>query len=191
MAISSTRRKLVWIVAIVGVGIIGFMIAMKIWLTATVFFSNPEDMPAAAAQDEPLDAQEQVVRNMVSPMTPGTPVMPDGELAINPSDYSRDLARFIPIDIGMDRYSATDELLLYYNQSPDEEGAERAAVSSSERMINGATLFVIRRSGLADDSIAAEETFALFDADKLVEFGSRLQCRRGNTRNQWTTELCP
>jgi hypothetical protein len=58
-------------------------------------------------------------------------------------------------------------------------------------MIDGATLFVIRRSGMADDSLAAEETFALFDDGVLVDFGSRFQCRRGETPNQWTTNLCP
>ena len=113
--------------------------------------------------------------------------MPSAIEGLNPSDYSRDLARFIPIEVGMDQFLVKDELLLHYNSDP-QSGAK---VSSAERLLDGATLFVIRRSGLADDAIAAEETYALFDEGILADFGSRQQCRRGDNPNQWTTELCP
>ncbi|MGB6231234.1 MAG: hypothetical protein WBF53_14025 [Litorimonas sp.] len=191
MAQSSTRRTLIRTVAVIGVLLIGGMLAMKAYLAKTVFFppetAATEPPATVAATEAELDARERMARDMVTSTVSGTPVMPDAGFALDPSDYSRDLARFIPIDVGMERYLATDELLLYYNREP-ESGAK---VSSSERMIDGATLFVIRRSGLADDSLAAEETFALFDAGQLVDFGSRLQCRRGANANQWTTELCP
>lgn len=195
MAVSGTRKNLIRIIAIVGIGVIGFMVAMKIWIASTVFLGDAEPAPTPVAAVpmpvEPLDAREQIARNMVSPAIPGTPVMPEADLTLDPSDYSRDLARFIPIERGMDRYAAKDALLLYYIAEPEGEGAQRPKVSSTERIVDGATLFVIRRSGLADDSIAAEETYALFDANRLVEYGSRQQCRRGDTPNQWTTELCP
>ena len=183
MAVSSTRKRLIWLVAALGGALILGMIAVKVWFAATVF--APLDEPLAEVQ-EPLDATEQVARTMVTPTTPGTPVMPTADFTLNPSDYSIDLASLIPIEVGMDRYAATDELLLYYNASAD----NASKVSSSERQVDGATLFVIRRSGLEDDSIAAEETYALFEQDLLVAFGSRQQCRRGETPNIWTTELC-
>lgn len=183
MAVSSTRKRLIWLVAALGGALILGMIAIKVWFTATVFM--PLEEPVAAAE-EPLDATEQVARNMVTPAAPGTPVMPSADFTLNPSDYSAELARFIPIAVGMDRYAATDELLLHYNSDP-ESGSK---VSSSERTVDGATLFIIRRSGLKDESLAAEETFALFEQDQLVAFGSRQQCRRGDTPNIWTTELC-
>jgi hypothetical protein len=187
---TKARKGLIWIIGGVGAALIAAMLIVKIWFAATVFM--PIDEAAVAAPAEPLDPEEQIVREMVTPVALGTPVMPTATPTLDPSDYSRDLARFIPVEIGMDRYLAKDELLLHYNSEPISENLEaRAKVSSNEQMIDGATLFVIRRSGMADDSISAEETFALFDGDVLADFGSRIQCRRGDAPNQWTTELCP
>ncbi|MGJ8559452.1 MAG: hypothetical protein ACSHX3_04375 [Litorimonas sp.] len=187
---SKTRKGLVWIIGGVGAALIAAMLIVKIWFATTVFMLIDE--AAVAAASEPLDPEELVVREMVTPVSPGTPVMPTATPALDPSDYSRDLARFIPIEVGMDRYLAKDELLLHYNSEPISENPEaRAKVSSNEQIIDGATLFVIRRSGMADDSVAAEETFALFNGDVLVDFGSRIQCRRGDAPHQWTTNLCP
>jgi hypothetical protein len=190
MSETQARKSLIWIIGGVGALLIAVMVIVKIWFAATVFM--PIDEAAIAAASEPLDPEEQIVRDMVTPVAPGTPVMPTATPELDPADYSRDLARFIPIEVGMDRYLAKDELLLHYNSEPLSENPEaRAKVSSNEQMIDGATLFVIRRSGMADDSVAAEETFALFDGAVLVDFGSRIQCRRGDTPNQWTTTLCP
>lgn len=187
---TKARKSLVWIIGGLGALLIAAMVIIKIWFAATVFM--PIDEAAVAAASEPLDPEEQAVRDMVAPRVPGTPVMPTETLSLDPSDYSRDLARFIPIDVGMNRYIAKDELLLHYNSELDMENPRvRAKVSSNEQMIDGATLFVIRRSGMADDSVAAEETYAIFDKDVLVDFGSRIQCWRGDNANQWTTTLCP
>lgn len=201
---TKARKSLVWIIGGLGALLIAAMVIIKIWFTATVFMpideatlaassslSTPTSTPASTPA-EPLDPQEQVIREMVTPVAPGTPVMPTASLALNPADYSKDLARFIAIEVGMDRYLAKDALLLHYNSEPISENPEaRAKVSSNEQMVDGATLFVIRRSGMADDSVSAEESFALFDGDLLVDFGSRIQCRRGDAPNQWTTNLCP
>ena len=184
MAVSSTRKRLIWVIAALGGALILGMVAIKIWFAATVFAPLEDPVQIAA---EPLDPTEQIARDMVTPVTPGTPVMPTVDFTLDRSDYSKELARFIPIEVGMDRYLAKDELLLHYNSDP-ESGAK---VSSSERSVDGATLFIIRRSGLADDAIAAEETYALFEQGELIDFGSRQQCRRGQTPNIWTTELCP
>jgi hypothetical protein len=198
MSESRTRKSLIWIIGGLGALLIAGMLIVKIWFAASVFAPIDEATlaantpPSATASIEPLDPQELVVREMVTPVAPGTPVMPTASLALDPADYSKERARFIPIEVGMDRYLAKDELLLHYNSEPFSENPEaRAKVSSTEQMIDGGTLFVIRRSGMADDSLAAEETFALFDDSVLVDFGSRFQCRRGETPNQWTTTLCP
>lgn len=188
MAESKSRQWLIWTIGGIGAAVIAAMLIVKIWFATTVFMGDEETpVQTATSVEEPLDPTEQIVREMVTPAVPGTPVMPAGITTLDPTDYSRDLARFIPIEVGMDQFLAKDELLLHYNSEP-ESGAK---VSSTERQINDATLFVIRRSGLADDSIAAEETYALFDDGVLADFGSRQQCRRGDTPNQWTTELCP
>lgn len=155
---------------------------------------TPDQMMAAmpdgseeGVASEPLDARGQVARDMVTPDAPGTPVMPSGLAALDPADYSRDLARFIPIEIGMDRFAVIDELRLYYN-----DGADVASkISSAEQRVNDDVVILFRRSGLPDDSVAAEETFARFSEEKLVDFGSRIQCYRGPRANAWTTELCP
>ncbi len=184
MSESRQRKSLVWIIGVVGIGVIAAMIIVKIWFAATVFL--PSDT-ATAEVIEPLDPEEQIVRDMVAPVVPGTPVMPAGLPALNPNDYSRDLARFVPIELGMARYAAKDELLLYYNS----DAGSGSKVSSTERTVDGDMIFVIRRSGLKDDSLAAEETYAKFTDDVLVGFGSRIQCRRGDKANEWTTDLCP
>jgi hypothetical protein len=182
---NTARKGLVWIIGGLGALLIAALLIVKIWFAASVF--APIEDPAVT---EPLDPEEQVVRDMVTPVTPGTPVMPDAEPTLDPSDYSRGLTSFIPIEVGMNRYIAKDELLLYYNSDPDTADV-RAKVSSNETMIDGATLYVIRRSGMADDSVAAEETYAVFDNDVVVDFGTRIQCWRGENANQWTTKLCP
>lgn len=189
---TKTRKGLMWIVGGLGALLIAALLIVKIWFMATVFMPIDEaSVAAAAVASEPLDPQEQVIRDMVTPVVPGTPVMPTASPVLNPADYSKELSRFIPIEVGMDRYLATDELLLHYNSDMDSETQEvRAKVSSTEQTIDDATVFVIRRSGLADDSVAAQETFALFEDGVLVDFGSRNQCRRGAKANQWTNTLC-
>lgn len=184
MSESRKRKSLIWIIGVAGIGVIAAMIIVKIWFAATVFM--PSDT-AVAEVTELLDPEEQIVRDMVAPVVPGTPVMPAGLPALNPDDYSREMARFVPIEVGMARYTAKDELLLYYNS----DAGSGSKVSSTERTVNGDMIFVIRRSGLKDDSLAAEETFARFTDDVLVDFGSRIQCRRGDKANEWTTDLCP
>jgi len=188
MSESRQRKSLVWIIGVVGIGVIAAMIIVKIWFAATVFMPSDASSPSLVAEaTEPLDPEEQIIRDMVAPVVPGTPVMPAGLPALNPDDYSRELARFIPIELGMARYTAKDELLLYYNS----DAGSGSKVSSTERTVDGDMMFVIRRSGLKDDSLAAEETFARFKDDLLVDFGSRIQCRRGDKANEWTTDLCP
>lgn len=156
------------------------------------FASSESDLTAevstkTVATDETLSAREQIARDMVTPQTPGTPVMPSGLARIDSEDYSKELARFIPIELGMDRYAVIDELRLYYGA----DASVSSRISSTEQQVDDDLIVMFRRSGLEDDSVAAEETFARFTDDMLIDFGSRIQCYRGENANEWTTDLCP
>jgi hypothetical protein len=120
-------------------------------------------------------------------MASGAAMMPDDLTSLDPSDYSIDLARFIPVERGMEQFAAKDEFLVYYNDN----AGPQTRVSMTEKMVDGATIFVIRRTGLPDDSVAAEESYALFDAGKLAAYGTRIKCARGSHTTNWTTEICP
>ena len=122
-----------------------------------------------------------------SMMAPGAAVLPDDLLALDPSDYTVRLAERIPVKLGMDRFAAKDEFLVYYNTGV----GPSVRVSMTEKLVEGATLFVIRRTGLRDDSVSAEESFAVFDAGVLAAYGSRVKCARGADPDAWVTELCP
>ena len=183
MSESRNRKSLVWIIGVVGLGVIAAMIAVKIWFAATDFM--PSDTAVTEIM-EPLDTEEQIVSDMVAPVVPGTLVMPTRFPALNPGDYSREMACFVPIEVGMSRYAVKDELLLYYNS----EARSGSKVSATECNVYGDVIFVIHRSGLKDASLAAEEPFARFVDDALVDFGTRIQYRRGDTAKDWTTDLC-
>ena len=122
-----------------------------------------------------------------SMIAPGAAILPDDVVALDPSAYSTALASRIPVEIGMEQFTAKDEFLVYYNDGL----GPTARVSMTERTVNGATVFVIRRLGLSDDSVSGEESFALFDAGALQAYGTRIQCARGESAGAWTTALCP
>ena len=180
---SRSRKRLIWIIGVVGLGVIAAMITVKIWFAETDFM--PSDTAVTEVM-EPLDPEEQIVRDMVAPVVPETSVMPTRFPALNPGDYSREMACFVPIEVGMSRYAVKDELLLYYNS----EARSGSKISATECNVHVDVIFVIHRSGLKDASLAAEEPFARFADDALVDFGTRIQCRRGDTAKDWTTELC-
>ncbi len=148
------------------------------------------DTPVNSAQleqNETVTAASQDALMGDAMMAGGAAIMPDDLLSLDPSDYSVDLARFIPVETGMEQFAAKDEFLVYYNT----DAGPMTRVSMTEKMVNGATIFVIRRTGLADDSVSAEESYALFDAGVLAAYGTRVKCLRGDAPDVWTTDLCP
>ena len=149
--------------------------------------ATADDDARATPDVPPVPAASRDAATGEAMIAPGAAVMPDDLAALDPSQYSRDLARFIPVEIGMDQFAAKDEFLVYYNADP----GPQTRVSMTEKLLNGATVFVIRRSGLPDDSVSAEESYALFDGGVLAAYGSRVKCYRGADPDVWTVELCP
>ena len=161
------------------------MLALAALLACGDATEAPTPAPAAPPAPLPITAPDAVAGK--SMMAPGAAVMPDDLAALDPSQYSEELARFIPVERGMDRYAAKDEFLVYYNAEP----GPQTRVSMTEKMLDGATIFVIRRTGMQDDSVSAEESYAVFDAGVLAAYGSRVKCRRGASPDVWVTEVCP
>ena len=143
--------------------------------------------PAASDAPAPPTTVSRDAATGQSMMAPGAAVMPDDVAQLDPSQYSADLARFIPVERGMEQFAAKDEFLVYYNT----DAGPLTRVSMTEKIVDGATIFVIRRIGLPDDSVSAQESYAVFDAGVLAAYGTRQKCYRGADPDAWTVELCP
>lgn len=120
-------------------------------------------------------------------MAPGAAILPDDLLSLDPSQYSVELARGIPVEAGMEQFAAKDEFLVYYNV----DNGPQTRVSMTEKLVDGATVFLIRRNNVADDSVSDEESYAVFDAGVLAAYGTRIKCYRASNPDAWTTDLCP
>jgi hypothetical protein len=75
------------------------------------------------------------------------------------------------------------------------EGRPAATVELSRSEADDSLLLVVSKSGLADDSVGAEQyrlEVVLAEGQWQVRrVAKRWQCRRGITKGQWTTSLCP
>ena len=165
----------------------GLLAILALGLAACGAESTTAPAPPPAPDAPPVPAVSRDALAGESMIAPGAAILPDDVVALDPSAYSLDLASRIPVEIGMEQFAAKDEFLVYYNDGL----GPTARVSMTERTVNGATVFVIRRLGLSDDSVSGEESFALFDAGALQAYGTRIRCVRGGEAGAWTTEVCP
>ena len=106
--------------------------------------------------------------------------------------YSAELASFTDLKIGQSRIAAIDVVRLLH---APEQGAKIIKTSSTEFKVHGGVVMLLSASGLADDSVHAEEFFLIFEgegtAQKLAAFGLRVKCARGENTAQWQKTPCP
>jgi hypothetical protein len=98
-------------------------------------------------------------------------------------------------DIDFTSYSegmAIDNIRLYF--APDEGDNIIQTPQSTFDREDGAVM-IFGASGLADDSVKAEEIFLILTgpegAQKLQAFGSKIKCHRGDNTTEWQITNCP
>jgi len=109
--------------------------------------------------------------------------------------YNRDLAKFVKLEIGEPMASAESNTLAYFTPKASGEGNVRFEMDKLQGYIGGQA-FIATIDGLVDDSVKAEQLYAIGkkQADEsftLVDYGMRVKCWRGDNPNEWGTDLCP
>ena len=106
--------------------------------------------------------------------------------------YSKELAKFTGLAEGQSRGEAVDNIRLYF--APEDGRTIINPTQSKFEREDGAVL-LFGASGMADDSIKAEEIYLIVQGPKgaqtLAAFGSKIKCRRGENTTEWQATLCP
>ena len=176
------RNPLVYVgIAVVVVGVAVFFMRLN---TAIQDKKTYDQLPPEIQRR--LDAASQP--------TPPTSPMPKSLTLedIDFNNYSKDLAKFTGLKEGQSRGEAVDNVRLYF--APEQGGKIISTSQSTFERDDGAVL-LFSASGLADDSVKAEEIYLILSGDKgaqtLAAYGSRIKCHRGDNTTEWTTTLCP
>lgn len=109
--------------------------------------------------------------------------------------YSRDLAKFVKLEIGEPMASAESKTLAYFTPKASGEGNVQFEMDKLQGYIGGQA-FIATIDGLVDDSVKAEQLYAIGKKQvdenyTLVDYGMRVKCWRGENPNEWGTDLCP
>ena len=114
--------------------------------------------------------------------------------------YSKDLAKFTGLKVGMPMAEAE---LIVLNKMAPEKGAEGRAVFEMDKFQGyvGGQAFVATIDGLADDSVKAQQLYAIGKKDtdnkgegetySLIDYGMRVKCWRGDNTENWQSKPCP
>jgi len=132
-----------------------------------------------------------VITDFVPPEIP-TPPKPLRLEDIDFSTYSESMAKFTGLEVGQSRVEAIDNIRLYF---APEEGDTIIQTSQSTFDREDGSVMVFGASGLADDSVKAEELFLILTgpegAQTLQAFGSKIKCHRGDNTTEWQITNCP
>ena len=138
-----------------------------------------------------------IVTQGVIGLTPDAPKLPAGKVDdIDFKAYAPSLASHIGLIEGEARLDSIDKIRLYFAPEP---GTNIANLTSSTFELDDGSVMIFARHAIPDDSVSAEEVYAVFSGpggaekfnQKLAAFGLRVKCRRGEKPEEWTTELCP
>ena len=153
------------------------------------------------AAETPVEAETRPIvpaqAETVQTPTPPMPTLPETRLEdVDFSTYSTELAEVVGLKIGETRLASTDKIRLYFSPEP---GTRFITSSSNTFERDDGAVFLFARTGIPDDSVKAQEVYAIFSgsggADKfkqtLAAYGMRIKCHRGENTTEWQTELCP
>lgn len=128
---------------------------------------------------------------------PATPKLPAGKVDdIDFTAYSAELAQTVGLIDGESRLDAIDKIRLYFAPEP---GTNMVNLTSSTFEMDDGSVMLFARNNLPDDSVFAEEVYAVFSGpgetnkfnQTLAAYGLRIKCRRGDNKMEWTTDRCP
>lgn len=120
------------------------------------------------------------------------------------TSYSRDIAKFVGLELGEDFLVSKSKMETYFvpgkgtseNAVANERREGPAEAAFSTFGAEGGTVIVADRFNMADDSVKAEQMYAISKkkadgSEMLVDFGMKLKCWRGEDPDAWGTDLCP
>lgn len=151
--------------------------------------ASPPETPAAAPVDLlPTDG----VPGVMPPKPPRPSLGEDKGYDI--ADFDMDLAKRFGLKIGQDMHEVRLKLYQYnrgLGQSWEKKGNWEEIFLPS-----GLTQVVVTRTGLADDSVKAEQFLAIFKpltpkTGQLQAYGMRIKCYRGANTTDWQAKPCP
>ncbi len=120
--------------------------------------------------------------------------------------YSRDLARFVGLELGQTMAEATTKIETYFTPTGgdmddmDEYWDPDSNIPKTESEFStlggeGGKVTVVERVNMKDDSVRDEQFYAIFkqsgEAYTLADYGMKIRCYRGENTDEWQTELCP
>ena len=132
--------------------------------------------------------------------SPSIPLAPPKSLTLEDIDfnaYSKELAKFTGLKEGQSRGEAVDNVRLYF---APEQGSQIISTSQSTFERDDGAVLLFSASGLAGDSVKAEEIYLIVSGEvgsqTLAAFGSRIKCHRnpnggGGNTTEWQAKPCP
>ncbi len=178
---NTPRNRIAATIAIVVGLVVGFYF---------VYSDKGEGAPVEVSEAE-IDLEGSVISDFQYPEVP----TPPESLRLEDIDfaaYSEDLAQFTGLKIGQSRIEAIDNVRLHFAPG---EGDNMIRTSQSVFEREDGAVMIYRASGLADDSVKAEEIYLIVTGPKgaqtLASFGSRIKCYRGENTTEWQTAFCP
>lgn len=176
---------------------IASVIAISLGLVVGFFIVVSGSDSDKAESELSASAQDTQVVNSVSSQTPDVPQLPESQLEdVDFTSYSTDLATVVGLEIGESRLESTDKIRLFFAPEPGTRIIKTA--SQTFERDDGAVL-LFSRIGLPDDSVKAQEIYAVFSGpggdvkfnQTLAAYGMRMKCYRGENTTEWQTDLCP
>ncbi len=156
--------------------------------------SAARDSVNAAREGEP--AKDLLPTDNVPGVMPPKPPRPslDEDAGYDLADFDAGLARGVGLKPGMEMLTARTIITDYFAPGGEEGNAQIAM--EQKFLTSGLTQIIVTRTGLADDSVKAEQLLAVFKpltpkTGQLTAYGMRIKCYRGANTTQWQTELCP
>ncbi|MGJ8563601.1 MAG: hypothetical protein ACSHXY_08610 [Alphaproteobacteria bacterium] len=174
---------------------------MKIWLLflgiMCLSACSPSSETDAPTPPAPLESDLSV---LADPEPPEIKRISD----IDFPSYSKDLARFVKLEAGESFASAKAKMEIYFIPGkgiPGEKIAQDRRRGPSEVSFmtfegDGGKVILAERNEMADDSVKAEQMYALTKtmvdgSDVLLDYGMKIKCWRGESPDEWGTNLCP